>query len=709
MVIRPRNLIPAVRCLCLLLITASPLFAQIAFNNFSSTTNLKLNGSVAQSGNVLRITPAAGNQVGSAWYLTKQPLANGFSTTFQFQFSNPSTPPADGIAFVIQNAGTSAIGSPPNGGALGYGDDDGNQHPESGIASSIAIEFDSFQNSWDPAPPAGSSSHVAVQSCGTGNNTSHHGQACPASGLSSTLGAPVLTPNITNGAVHKVTISYVPPASDCTGTCTGTLHVILDDVDLYASGLAVNLTDLLGLSDGTAYIGFTGATGGNWENQDILSWTFDPVAKTAQVPPGQTATLPFQNNAYDYEATNGGASPVTVSVTPILTDPATCNALVGDTFPGAKCIIYKNAEGSGLDTAVMFELTCPQLASSPECNPFDAQLATTYELSTANSDFNYVTPFPGWVKGHGTNAAHPCAAAPSNSPHLFQSNQISSFLLTDTDPKTRGSSGGTGSCWVATYNQPDEVPPGITISSPTNTTYTQGQQVIASYVCSDPATSKQSTNPTGPYLTAMTCQQTNDAQGPTTGVCTQGTSSISCTGSVDTSTLGPHSFTVTARDTGKNTATQSVSYTVVGLNADLAILNLGPAKVGTTKNITYAIGGTNLGPNLATGVVISNPLPANTLFVNGSGSNVSCSVVNRKLVCTTANFTCTASGGVATCNVGSIAPLTWSSLNGTVLSLTLKVNAAANSSLKDTASISSLNVDSKMSNNSSSVTTSVTK
>jgi cytochrome c oxidase assembly protein Cox11 len=41
------------------------------------------------------------------------------------------------------------------------------------------------------------------------------------------------------------------------------------------------------------------ATGGSWENQDILSWTFEPVAKTAQVAPGQTAVLPFQNNAYN--------------------------------------------------------------------------------------------------------------------------------------------------------------------------------------------------------------------------------------------------------------------------------------------------------------------------------------------------------------------------------------------------------------------------
>ena len=312
MVVRPKSLTAAIRCLCLAMtLTASPLFAQIAFNNFSNTNNLALNGSAAQSTNVLRITPAAGNQEGTAWYVTKQPLANGFSTTFQFQFTNPSGTPGDGIAFVIQNSGTTATGAPPDGGTLGYGGDDANQHPELGIPSSIAIEFDTFQNGWDPA-----TSHVAVQSCGTGSNTSHHRQICPATGLSSTLGSPVSTANIADGAVHKVTISYVPPAANCPSSCAGSLHVILDNVDLYANGVAVTLPDLLGLTDGSAFVGFTGATGGSFENQDILSWTFDPVAETAQVPPGQTATLPFQNNAYNYETTNSpnAATAVTVQV-----------------------------------------------------------------------------------------------------------------------------------------------------------------------------------------------------------------------------------------------------------------------------------------------------------------------------------------------------------------------------------------------------------
>jgi len=208
MVVRAKNLYAVVCTVCLVLaISASPLFAQIVFNDFSNVGNLARNGSAVQSSNVLRITPAFSNQVGSAWYVNRQPQTNGFSTTLNFRFTNPTNPPADGIAFVIQNSTISAIGSPPNGGALGYGGDDANQNPQRGIPSSLAVEFDSFHNDWDPAAVNGNASHVAVQSCGTGNNTSHHGQFCDAIGRSSTFGSPVPTANLADGAIHKATIS----------------------------------------------------------------------------------------------------------------------------------------------------------------------------------------------------------------------------------------------------------------------------------------------------------------------------------------------------------------------------------------------------------------------------------------------------------------------------------------------------------------------
>src|SRR5579862_5054313 len=155
---------------------------------------------------VLRLTPNTGNQVASAWFNNAQAVQNGFSTSFQFVLSNGSG--ADGIAFVIQNAPTAlnAIGSPPNGGALGYGDDDANANPSTGegIHNSLAIEFDTYENPWDPSPSNGSVSHVAIQSCGTGANTSHHNYLCGGSiGPNSTIAQPFVVPNLSDGNPHN--------------------------------------------------------------------------------------------------------------------------------------------------------------------------------------------------------------------------------------------------------------------------------------------------------------------------------------------------------------------------------------------------------------------------------------------------------------------------------------------------------------------------
>ncbi len=228
----------------------------------------------------LQLTASAGNQIGSAWYATPQVVENGFTTSFSFKFTNPSNPPADGIAFVIQSSGPTAIGyTGGNGGAIGYGDADSNSNPSSGegIPKSLAIEFDTFENAWDPLPNQtnGSVSHVAIQSCGAGRNTSHHNYLCGGtSGSNSTLGAPVYTANLADGNPHSVVITYYP----VTAETPANLHVAVDGNDLYPNGVDVDLASI-GVTNGTnAYVGFTGATGGDFETQDILSWTFTPAA-----------------------------------------------------------------------------------------------------------------------------------------------------------------------------------------------------------------------------------------------------------------------------------------------------------------------------------------------------------------------------------------------------------------------------------------------
>lgn len=260
----------------------------------NSDAILVLNG----ASTALQITTSTGNQVGSAWYLTPQTVTNGFTTTFQFQFTNPSSSPADGIAFLVQNSSTTAIGyAGGNGGALGYGDADANSNPNNGqgIPYSVAIEFDSFQDGWDPAPVNGIDSHVAIQSCGTGANTSHHNYLCNgSSGANSTIGQPVSTENnginFADGNIHSVTINYTPACSTCSPATVANLQVIVDNVDIYPNGIPFDLTTIAS-GTGTAFVGFTGATGGSWETQDILDWTFTPTQQGMQINPNNPGSL----------------------------------------------------------------------------------------------------------------------------------------------------------------------------------------------------------------------------------------------------------------------------------------------------------------------------------------------------------------------------------------------------------------------------------
>jgi hypothetical protein len=62
--------------------------APVSYTNFSSVAGLNLTGTAAQNGNVLRLTPAAPQQIGDAWVPTKQHCAAGFATSFQCRWSN---------------------------------------------------------------------------------------------------------------------------------------------------------------------------------------------------------------------------------------------------------------------------------------------------------------------------------------------------------------------------------------------------------------------------------------------------------------------------------------------------------------------------------------------------------------------------------------------------------------------------------------------
>ena len=183
---------------------------QIRYEDFSNdlTYNLLDRNGTATRGTwngitVLRLTQgssasrrAQGVQASSVWFQIPQPLSSGFTSYFRFVIHNPVNccAPGDGLAFVMQSssytdaslcasgAQGTAIGNAPGG--LGY----------TGIPNSVAIEFDTHLDAWDP-----NANHVALQSCGANPNnpvhdsgeyaicSNNHVTSCPLSVVGTTI------------------------------------------------------------------------------------------------------------------------------------------------------------------------------------------------------------------------------------------------------------------------------------------------------------------------------------------------------------------------------------------------------------------------------------------------------------------------------------------------------------------------------------------
>ncbi len=221
------------------------LLTGISFPDFSNAGGLSLLGSASTTAdNRLRLTPAIGGQSGAAWYTAEKQFAGAaFETTFQFRLDENFDSPggSDGFVFLIQNTSPTYLSG--GGGTLGY----------DGLTNSLAVEFDTFQNSevTDPSP-----SHISVHTNGTGAN-----------GWSETLSigsyntAPVL---LDDAAVHTAKIAYTP----------GSMSIYLDDLTTPKLTVAVDLAESLALDAGKAWVGFTAATGGGYQNHDILNWSY---------------------------------------------------------------------------------------------------------------------------------------------------------------------------------------------------------------------------------------------------------------------------------------------------------------------------------------------------------------------------------------------------------------------------------------------------
>jgi len=211
--------------------------------NFGSgfvTTGMQFNGRTKLNGTRLELTDGGQSEASSAWFTTPVNVQS-FTTDFSFQLTNAN---ADGMTFTIQNAGITALGL--SGGGLGYGSSVCGS--TTGIATSVAIKFDLFQNCQE-----GSNS--------TGLYVDGASPTVPSTGLGGGV-------NLHSGDTFHVHIVY-----DGT-TLTMTITDTVNTSETFTASWAINIPGTVG-SD-TAFVGFTAGTGGKTATQEILNWTYGP-------------------------------------------------------------------------------------------------------------------------------------------------------------------------------------------------------------------------------------------------------------------------------------------------------------------------------------------------------------------------------------------------------------------------------------------------
>ncbi len=222
-----------------------------------SATGLALNGKAALNGTRLRLTDGGGTEAGSGWYGTPVNVQT-FTNDFTFQVSAGAAT-ADGFAFVIQNTGTAALG--PTGGGLGYGPD--STAGAAGIAKSVAVKFDLYSNAGEGV-----------------NSTGIYSNGASPTMPATTLGGGV---DLHSGDLMKVHMTY--DGATLTMTITDTTNA----TKTFTTSWAINIPTTVG--GNTAYVGFTGGTGGQTATQEIATWSYNNTSASKTPVVYRTATL----------------------------------------------------------------------------------------------------------------------------------------------------------------------------------------------------------------------------------------------------------------------------------------------------------------------------------------------------------------------------------------------------------------------------------
>ncbi|MGI4833860.1 MAG: lectin-like domain-containing protein [Janthinobacterium lividum] len=220
---------------------------------FQVNGNATATSSCSASG--FTITPDQSGQGGSVWNKRPVSLATSFAVTGSMYLGTKDANGADGITFTLQNDARGAGATGNSGQNLGV----------SGISPSVSVEVDTYNNGTAANDIA--DDHLAIFK--SGDVTKYVTFIIPSGGTATVIAAAVNASNaaidIENGTYYPFKITWDAPSTTLRVYFNNTLRATYSE----------NFVSTVFSSNSLVYWGFTGATGGASNLQQVCSPVFD--------------------------------------------------------------------------------------------------------------------------------------------------------------------------------------------------------------------------------------------------------------------------------------------------------------------------------------------------------------------------------------------------------------------------------------------------
>jgi hypothetical protein len=368
-------------------------------SGFATTTGLTLNGSTLASNDTrLQLTNGQLWEHGSVFW--NAPInVQAFTTDFEFQLSNAQ---GNGFTFTIQNVGPKALGGDSAG--LGY----------QNILKSVAVKFNfyNYENEGDDS---------------TGVYTDGEPPVLP------TVDVSPSGIELGGGDAIEAQITY--------NGKTLTLH-LHDPVtnDNFTMSKVINIPQIVG--GNTAYVGFTGGTGGLSASQKLLSWTY----ATNSVPPAFAPAAGTYRSAQKVALSSASAGAAiyytTNGTAPTAASTHYTGPIAVDKSETIKAIAISPTTGSSSVVSAAYVI---QESASGAAFSLSAAPAAAITQGSSTTSTITITPSGGFTGSvalacvitavsSGASVAPTCSA--SEPPEIANASPVTSTLRIDTQATT---------------------------------------------------------------------------------------------------------------------------------------------------------------------------------------------------------------------------------------------------------------------------------